>query len=52
MTIAELVERVALDCRFATEAPDVAGTLLARVPAALAKLGKRGVVGGERRPAR
>ena len=31
MTTAELAERVALDCRIATEAPDVAATLLARV---------------------
>src|ERR1700683_2130960 len=52
MATAELVERVALDCRIASEAPDVAATLLARVRAALAKLGKRGVVGGEGRPAR
>jgi len=41
------VERVALDCRIATEASDVAATLLWRVKAALAKLGKRGVVNGE-----
>jgi hypothetical protein len=41
-----------LDCRIATEVPEVAATLLARVRAALAKLGKRGVVNGEGRPAR
>jgi hypothetical protein len=52
MTTAELVERVALDCRIATETPDVAATLLARVRAVLAKLGKRGIVGGEGKPAR
>jgi hypothetical protein len=52
MTTAELVEGVALDCRIATEAPHVAATLLARVRAALAKLGKRGVVSGEGKPAR
>ena len=48
----QIAERVALDCRIATEAPDIAATLLARVRAALAKLGKRGVVSGEGRPAR
>jgi hypothetical protein len=52
MTTAELVERVALDCRIAKEAPDVGATLLARVRGALAKLGKRGIVNGEGRPAR
>ena len=52
MATADLVERVALDCRIATEAPDVAAMLVARVRAALAKLDKRGVVNGEGRPAR
>jgi hypothetical protein len=52
MTTADLVERVAPDCRIATEAPNIAATLLARVRAALAKLGKRGVVSGEGKPAR
>ena len=51
MTTADLVERVALDCRIATEAPDVAATLMVRIRAALAKLGKRGIVSGEGRPA-
>ena len=46
MTMADLVERVALDCRIGTEAPDVVATRLARVRAALAKLGKRGIVSG------
>jgi hypothetical protein len=35
MTTADLVERVAVDCRIATEAPDVAATLLARIRAGL-----------------
>jgi hypothetical protein len=48
----DLAQRIALDCRIATEAPDVAATLLARVRAALAKLGKRGVVSGEGKPVR
>src|SRR5271168_1048596 len=52
MSVDQVAERVALDCRIATEAPDVAATLLARVRAALAKLGKRGVVSGEGRPVR
>src|SRR5277367_6069625 len=52
MTTADLVEQVALGCRIATEAPDIAATLLVRVRAALTKLGKRGVVSGEGRPAR
>ena len=43
MSTADMVERVALDCRIATEAPDIAATLLAGVRAALAKLGKRGM---------
>jgi hypothetical protein len=47
-----VVERVALDCRIATEAPDVAATLVVRVRAALVKLGKRGIVTGDRTPAR
>jgi hypothetical protein len=46
MTMAGLVERIALDCRIATEAPDIAATLLVRLRAALAKLGKRWVVSG------
>jgi hypothetical protein len=52
MTADRVAERVALDCRIATEAPDVGATLLARVRGALAKLGKRGIVNGEGRPAR
>lgn len=52
MATADLAQRIALDCRIATEAPDVAATLLARVRAALAKLGKRGVVSGDGRPVR
>src|ERR1700733_10904761 len=52
MTTAELVERVALDCRIATEAPGIAATLRWRVRAALTKLSKRGIVSGEGRPAR
>ena len=52
MATADLVERVALDCRSATGAPDVAATLLAHVRAALAKLDKRGIVSGEGKPAR
>ena len=52
MTTGQVAERVALDCRIATEAPDVAATLLVRIRAALAKLGKRRVVNGEGRPAR
>jgi hypothetical protein len=52
MTTAELVERVALDCRIATEAPGIAAKLRWRVKATLTKLGKRGVLSGEGRPAR
>ena len=52
MTTAELAERVAVDCRIATEAPEAWVTLLARVRAALVKMNKRGVVSGEGRPAR
>src|SRR5277367_6437248 len=52
MTTADMAQRIALDCRIATEAPDVAATLLARIRAALAKLGKRGVVGSQGKPAR
>ena len=52
MTVDQVAERVALDCRIATEAPDVAATLLWRVKAAVDRLGKRGVLRGEGRPAR
>ena len=52
MTIDQVAERVALDCGIATEAPDVAATLLWRVQAALGRLGRRGIVRGEGRPAR
>jgi hypothetical protein len=52
MATTDLVERVALDCRIATEAPDVAATLLARVRAALAKLGKRGLLVASGKPVR
>jgi hypothetical protein len=52
MTTADLVERVALDCRIATEAPDVAATLLARIRAALAKLDKRGLLARSGKPVR
>src|SRR5271167_2495065 len=52
MTVDQVAERVALDCRIATEASDVAATLRWRVKAALTKLGKRGVVSAEGRPAR
>lgn len=52
MTTADLAERVALDCRIATEAPEVAATLLARVRAALAKLDKRGLLAGSGKPMR
>jgi hypothetical protein len=44
MTTSDLVDRVALDCRIATEAPDVAVTLFWRIKAALTKLAKRGVL--------
>jgi hypothetical protein len=43
MTVDQVVERVALDCRIATEAPDVAATLW-RVRAAVDRLGKRGLL--------
>jgi hypothetical protein len=48
----KITERVALDCRIATEAPGASATLLWRVKAALAKLGKRGIVSGEGKPVR
>ncbi len=48
---ADLVERVALDCRITTEAPDVAATLLAGQGGA-GEARKRGVVSGEGKPAR
>ena len=52
LTVDQVAERVALDCRIATEAPDVAATLLWRVKAAVDRLGKRGVLRGEGKPAR
>src|ERR1700733_9177166 len=52
MTAPDLAERVALDCRIATEAPDPAAAVLTRVRAALAKLDKRGIVSGGGRPVR
>ena len=51
MTAEQLAEQVALDCRVKTEAPGVAATLLVRLRAALVKMGKRGVVSGEGKPA-
>jgi hypothetical protein len=50
MTIDQVAERVALDCRIATESPGIAATLRWRVKAALTKLGKRGVVSGSGKP--
>ena len=52
MTVDQVAERVALDCRIATEAPDVAATLLWRVKAAVDRLGKRGLLAGTGKPAR
>jgi hypothetical protein len=52
MTVDQVAERVALDCRIATEAPDVAATLLWRVRAAVDRLGKRGVLVASGKPAR
>jgi hypothetical protein len=52
MSAEQVAERVALDCQIATEAPDVAATMRWRVKAALTKLGKRGIVSGEGKPAR
>ena len=40
----QVAEWLALDCRIATEAPDVAATLLWRVKAAVDRLGKRGLL--------
>src|SRR5271163_2749445 len=51
MSAEQVIERVALDCRIATEASGIAATLRWRVKAALAKLDKRGVVSSEGRPA-
>jgi hypothetical protein len=51
MTVDQVAERVALDCRIATAAPSMAATLLWRVKAAVAKLGKHGVVTGQGKPA-
>ena len=47
MTVDHVAERVALDCGIATEAPDVAATLLWRVKAAVDRLGKRGLLDGD-----
>ena len=52
MTVDQIAERVALDCRIATEAPDVAATLLWRVNAAVDRLGKRGVLAASGKPVR
>jgi len=52
MTTTDLVERVALDCRIATEATDVAAKLLRRLQAVRGRLDKRGVLSREERPAR
>jgi phosphoglycolate phosphatase-like HAD superfamily hydrolase len=52
MTVDQVAERVALDCRIATETPDVAVTLLWRVKAALDRLGKRGLLTASGKPAR
>jgi hypothetical protein len=42
----------AVDCEIATEAPDVAATLLWRVKAAVDRLGKRGLLAGSGKPVR
>jgi hypothetical protein len=52
MTVDHIAERIALDCRIATKAPDVAATLLWLVKAAVDRLRKRGVVNSEGKPAR
>jgi hypothetical protein len=52
MTVDQIAERVALDCRIATEAPDVAATLLWRVKAAVDRLGKRSLLAASGKPAR
>jgi hypothetical protein len=52
MTVDQVAERVALDCWIATEAPDVAATLLWRVKAAVDRLGKRGLLTASGKPAR
>jgi len=52
MTVDQVAERVALDCRIATEAPDVATTLRWRVKAALGRLASRGIVSGGGKSAR
>jgi hypothetical protein len=52
MPVDQVAERVALDRRMATAAPDVAATLLWRVKAAVDRLGKRGVLAGEGKPVR
>src|SRR5277367_758749 len=50
MSADQVAERVALDCRIATEAPGVAEKLAWRVKAALGRLGRRGIVNGEGKP--
>jgi hypothetical protein len=52
MTVRQIAEQVALDCRLKTEVPDVAATLLLRVNAALAKMRARGLASGAGKPMR
>jgi hypothetical protein len=51
MTVDQVAERVALDCRIAIEAPDVAATLSWRVEAALGRM-QRGVPAASGKTAR
>ena len=52
MTAERIVDRVALDCGIAVEAPDVASDLKWRTKTALDRLHQRGVVNGDGKPVR